>query len=317
MVVAVVFRVGAPLLRGSQSCRTSKPENRGRSPHELLDAQPEVQIFQAQYASFAFICEQFRLLIGRCTMTKTNGIQASRTVQIDGSECSPYKWKRFSLELTKEFGGRHLYQKSILNNHVSCSIAGPTTHRDVIMEIARQSHKPIRIASLPNEMKTLFRGAVIYGFSGNQIDKIARNYDGLHWWMSARGLNMGVLKTSVSAVLPFDRLAGRLMYEAWSQRLSNGRIPATEYSKICTALDHAGFRPIDYLKGEFRKDLAQWNQKHPREPILSFQRLYNSKLRLGRRGILRRLNRAQSVWIRTNNIVRTMTADNFVARPQP
>jgi len=107
---------------------------------------------------------------------------------------------------------------------------------------------------------------------------------------------MQVLKSKRSNVSPFDELAGQLVHEASLQPLPNGRIPASEYENICNALDKAGFRPLDYLKGEFRKKLADWNQKNPTKSIHTFSRLYNSNVALARRGMLRQLNRAKSVW---------------------
>jgi hypothetical protein len=241
-------------------------------------------------------------LLERRPMTRRTGTQRSRAAGIDGSKCLPSTWTRFSSELTTKFGGRKLHRDLILNNRVSCSIAGPTTHRDVIIEIARRSYKTIQIESLPDEMDALLRGKIVFGCPGNHLDKIARNYDGMYWWMSACGLNMGIPERTACGVLPFDKLAGNLMYEAWLQGLPSGRIPASAYWKICTALDESHFRPLDYLKGKFRKSLAEWNQKHHQKPINSFHRLYTSNVALARRGMLTRLNRAKAVWVTHKNL---------------
>jgi hypothetical protein len=90
-------------------------------------------------------------------MTKRSGIQQSRAVEIDSSKCRPFIGTRFSSELTAESGGSDLYRDLILNNYVSCSIVGPTTHRDVIIEIARQSRKAIPIESLPSRRTTSWK----------------------------------------------------------------------------------------------------------------------------------------------------------------
>jgi hypothetical protein len=222
--------------------------------------------------------------------------------EIEDSKRISSRWSRFSSELTTKAGGRKLDRDSVLINHVSCSIAGPTTLRDVIIEIAKQSHKDILIESWPNNLDALPRGKIVFGFIGDHIDRIARNYRGMYWWMSDRGLNMGIPERTARGILPFDKLAGKLMYEASLHALPNGRIPATEYSKICTALDDAGFKPLAYLKGKFRKSLAGWNQTHPQKAIHSFHRLYNSNLALARRGMLTRLNRAKTVWVSHKNL---------------
>jgi len=238
-------------------------------------------------------------------MTRRSQTQRSRAAEIDSLKCVPFRWTRFSSVLTTKFGGRKLYRDLILNNRVSYSIAGPTTHRDVIIEIAKQSHKSIAIDSLPTTIDVLPRGKIVLGFSGDNIDRIARNYPGMFWWISDRGLSMKVLESASSNVSPFDELAGKLVYEAWLNRLPNGRIPASEYGTICAALEESGFRPLDYLKGKFRKKLADWNQMNPTKSIHTFSRLINSNLALARRGMLRRLNRAKSVWIKVNKLSAT------------
>jgi hypothetical protein len=143
---------------------------------------------------------------------------------------------------------------------------------------------------------------MVFGFTGDYVDQIARNYDGMHWWMSARGLNMQVLESTSSNISPFDKLAGKFVYEAWLQRLRNGRIPRSEYGRICAALDEAKFTPLDFLKGDFRKKLAEWNQRNPTKSIHTFSRLFNSKLALPRRGMLKRFHRSKSVWIKLNKL---------------
>jgi hypothetical protein len=235
-------------------------------------------------------------------MKRRSGTRKSRAVEIDGSKCVPFLWTRFSSRLTTKSGGTKFYRDLIVNNFVSCSIAGPTTHRDVILEIAKRSHKAIPIKSLPNNSNALPRGYVAHGFPGNYFDQLARSYQGMYWWMSDRGLNMQVFKSMSSNISPFDELAGQLVHEAWLLRLPNGRISPTEYEKLCTAIDKAAFKPLDYLNGKFRKQLADWNQKNPTKAIHTFCRLFNSKLTLARRGMLRRLNRAKFVWIKHSKL---------------
>jgi hypothetical protein len=167
-----------------------------------------------------------------------------------------------------------------------------------VKQIAKHSEKPIPINSLSNALNqtVLPRGRTIFGFPGNYLDQIARNYDGMRWWVSENGVNMEVIASIGGNISPFDERAGRLMFEARSHRLSNGRLPLAEYSKIVDILDRAGFKPLDYLRGEFRKELAAWNQKYPKRAIHTFEKGLDSKLSLARRGIQKRLYRAESVW---------------------
>jgi hypothetical protein len=195
--------------------------------------------------------------------------------------------------------GRKVFKDLILNNFVSCNLAASSTHRDLIRKVARESKKTIPIESLPNSLNRQLssRARVVFGFPGNSFDQIARNYDRVWWWVSDKGLNMKVVADSGPDISPFDKLAGRLMFEARPHRLSNGRLQAAEYGRIATFLDQAGFKPLDYLEGKFRNKLADWNQKNPRRALHTFKAVLESKLSLPRRGVLKRLYRAESIWV--------------------
>lgn len=225
------------------------------------------------------------------------------TVEIDGSRCLPFLWSRFSSEQTARTGGRKLYRELILDNVVSCSVTGPCTHRDIVEQIARQSEWPIPVESLPKELErnALKRGRTIFGFPGNYFDDIACNYAGMRWWMSEKGLEMAAIANPRSNISTFDELAGRPMSEARPRRLNNGRLPPAEYLKIATALDNAQFKPLNHLERQFRKLLAEWNQKHPRQAVHSFCKAVemsakHPSLSFLRRGVQKRLNRAESRW---------------------
>src|SRR5665213_140684 len=71
------------------------------------------------------------------------GSRHAGNLEIDGSPCLPFRWSRFSAVQTTITKGRKLYRDLILNNIVSCSVAAPCTHRDVVEQIARQSSKQI------------------------------------------------------------------------------------------------------------------------------------------------------------------------------
>ena len=84
-----------------------------------------------------------------------HGKSGVRQLRIDGSTCLPVLWSRFSSELTTSTAGRKLYRDLVVNNHVSCRIAGPAIHRDVIATIAQKSHKITPIESLADTSITL------------------------------------------------------------------------------------------------------------------------------------------------------------------
>jgi hypothetical protein len=236
------------------------------------------------------------------------GFRQAGNVELDASRSLPSRWSRFSAEQTSKTHGRKLYRDLILNNVVSCSLTAPCNHRDVVEQIARRSRKNIPIEFLPKILRHTIhlRGRAIFGFPGNYFDKIACNYACMQWWVSERGLNMKAIASAGPSMPEFDELAGRLMSEARSQRLTNGRLPLGEYNKIAAALDRAGFKLQNHLEHAFRRKLADWNQKHPNLAIHTFYEALNAMiaprlLSVLRRGVQKRLNRAESRWERLNN----------------
>jgi hypothetical protein len=120
-------------------------------------------------------------------------------------------WGQFSYEKTKTSKFRDL----LVSSHVSLSIPGGRTNRDVVEEIAKASHIPIE--SLPDELnQPVDPGSqVIWGFAGNEFDKIADNYNNMQWWVSDVGLNMAIVNpASPNPRIPtFDELVGGLYAE--------------------------------------------------------------------------------------------------------
>jgi hypothetical protein len=135
-----------------------------------------------------------------------------------------------------------------------------------------------------------------FGFAGNYFDQIARNYDQMQWWVSKNGLNMEA--TAIVSLSPFDALAGKLMFEARPLRGKTGRLTLEEYKKIAAQVDEAGLKPRDHLEGKSRRQLADWNQKHPRKAVRTFQEALSGKIPSLdlRRAVHKRLQRAESAW---------------------
>lgn len=113
------------------------------------------------------------------------------------------------------------------------------------------------------------------------------------------------MEVSVDSNLPaFDALAGKLMFEARPRRRENKRLPMAEYEKIARELDRARFKPVDYLEGKHRDALANWNGRYPRKAIKTFSAALSNKVP-GidlRRGVYRRLSRAESAWKRQSGL---------------
>jgi hypothetical protein len=97
---------------------------------------------------------------------------------------------------------------------------------------------------------------------------------------------------------PFDALVGKLMFEALVAS-ATGRLSEQQREYIAAQADAAGFLLKDYLEGEWKQVLAEWNQKHSRSPdklIKTFSQALKSKSKL-RRGLLRTLYRAKENYL--------------------
>ncbi|HXO38198.1 MAG TPA: hypothetical protein VN872_06150 [Candidatus Acidoferrum sp.] len=146
------------------------------------------------------------------------------------------------------------------------------------------------------------RGRTLFGFCGNRIDQIARNYPAMQWWISKNGLHVEAIVDS--NLSEFDALAGKLMSKARPRRGENKRLPIAEYDKIARELDRVGFKPVEHLEGKHRDELANWNKKYPRKAIKTFVGALSSKapgLDLPR-AVQRRLSRAESAWRRQSGL---------------
>jgi hypothetical protein len=99
-------------------------------------------------------------------------------------------------------------------NHANFSIPAPLTNRDVVVKIVKESQIPI--ASLCDELSqpVFTRGQTIFGYVGDELDQIARNYAYMRWWVSDRGLNMAILSAQEivadQQAAALDRIAGVL-----------------------------------------------------------------------------------------------------------
>ena len=220
------------------------------------------------------------------------------SVTIDGAASTSLFWHRFNATQTRALGGLKLFRATILNNVINYTAPANCTDRDVVEQIAKQATIKIPIESLPCELeqRAHVRGMVCFGFPGTYFDQIARNYDQMQWWVSKNGLNMEA--ATIARLSTFDALAGKLMFEARPLRSTTGRLATEEYTRIAAELDMAGFRPQEYLEGISRKSLTDWNQKHPRKAVGTFQEALSAKvpdLDL-RRAVQKRLQRAESAW---------------------
>jgi hypothetical protein len=123
------------------------------------------------------------------------------------------------------------------------------------------------------------------------------------------------LKTS-KPLNRFQELAGQLMHDARAKEPK--RFSDKTLMKICSNLDAQKIKPLSCLEGQCRKELADWNQHHPKKPIYTFVEGVKppAAAKFARRGIQRALYRAQKNWEKSHrNFVPAHIADNNLRSP--
>jgi hypothetical protein len=106
----------------------------------------------------------------------------------DDPTLGPVAWRRFSPERTSA-----KFLALLRYNLANFSIPAPLTNREVVVKIAKGSQIPIESLCDDISHPVFPRGQVIVGYVGDEIDKIARNYPFMRWWVSDSGLNMAIL----------------------------------------------------------------------------------------------------------------------------
>ncbi len=215
-----------------------------------------------------------------------------------GLKTPPPHWQRFDSVRTTETGGDH----KLLLNHASLTIPGPSTPRDAVEAIIRQSQMPIAIYSLADILSQikLPRGTVIFGFVGDEIDKIALNHEDMRWWISKEGLNMAVLPPAAAKLSRFDELVGKLYFEA----SKDGKLSKQILVVIAKELDAAGFLLKEQLQPAGWKPIAEYNQKHPRQAIKTFEQACLH--RLSGRAVRKRMYVAREKYVKANTPVSSL-----------
>jgi hypothetical protein len=124
-------------------------------------------------------------------------------------QCDPQLWRNFSYERASNTS---TFRELLIHNVVSCSVPARRTHRDVVEQIARESHIPVESLSDDLNQPVFSRGQAIFGFAGDQFDQIADNYDNMQWWLSDGGLNMAIVSPANPgpSIPTLDELLGRL-----------------------------------------------------------------------------------------------------------
>jgi hypothetical protein len=168
--------------------------------------------------------------------------------------------------------------------------------------IARQSKEPFAIQLLSDVLSQtkLPRGKVIFGLVGDEIDKIADQYEDMRWWISREGLNMAIVPPALARLSGFDQLAGKL-YVDMSQ---DGKLSKENLMVIAQKLDLDGFTLKEQLQPAQWRAIAEYNRKYAREAIKTFGRACQH--RLSNRSIRKRLYVARDRYMATNSPIRSL-----------
>ena len=202
------------------------------------------------------------------------------------------RWRRFKWERSDRKKRDHLVRE-LCSRVVSFTLQAPWSHRLVIETICKQAGLATDILSPQIEKAIGVRGKTVFGFAGDEIDKIARDYDRVFWWLSTRGLTLDKIPWSTPE--DFDYIAGKLMFEARRNSRVGKYLTRADYLAIAGRLDAFGkFKPIELLTLSRRKELALWNQQNNRNPITTFSQAMNAiKPPWLRERIMKKLYRAE------------------------
>jgi hypothetical protein len=166
-------------------------------------------------------------------------------------------------------------------NHVSVTVAGPCSLREVVERIAASAEVPIPIGFLSSRLDAVIlrRGLVCFGTAGDLFDEATQGLDRMEWWLSDSGLNIDVVQSSLGR---FDEVAGRLVGEKWT-----GGLLKEALLKIADEIDRAGFKLKIELQPAQWKAIAEYNQRNTKTPVKTF--LHAARHPLLSRQVRRRL----------------------------
>jgi hypothetical protein len=114
---------------------------------------------------------------------------------VTGHTPHPEVWTNFSGEKSSKDPG---LRDRVVWTFVNLSIPANRTNRDVLEQIAKRAEIPIESLCDELDHPAYPRGQVIFGYAGDQIDRIATYYDQMRWWVSDTGLNMAIVNSAKS-----------------------------------------------------------------------------------------------------------------------
>ena len=210
------------------------------------------------------------------------------------------RWKHFSWEPSDKAECKRMLPN--LSNQVTFTLRAPWSNEAVVKEISRLAQIPIQFLSPELGTTNSFRGKTIFGLAGDEINKVCRNHDDLHWWLSEAGLTID--KITLPPAEDFDIIAGEIVYEM-RKSLPVGKYFSNEqHLRIATQLDALKkFTPLQVLPKQCRDELRRLNWKTGKHAITTFEQAVTSLLpKCLHEQMLKRFYRAASTYKRRRKL---------------
>ncbi|MGA2713572.1 MAG: DUF2513 domain-containing protein [Bryobacteraceae bacterium] len=130
-------------------------------------------------------------------------------LKLGAVQCDPLFWRRFNNEKTSNTSP---LRETLIHTVIGVTVPKEFSNRDVVELIAAKSEIPIESLSTVLNEPIFSRARTMHGFVGDEFDQIARDYEGMQWWLSDNGLNMDIVSPATPQRAPtFDELVGRPM----------------------------------------------------------------------------------------------------------
>ena len=191
-------------------------------------------------------------------------------------DLKPLQWARFSYQRSSKTSKVLSLVPDIF---VNISIPSGHTHREVIVKIAKESQIPIDSLADDLSQPVFTRGQAIFGYLGDEIDKIARNYTNMRWWVSDRGLNMAVVDPAEMLVEP--QSAPQLSKEDGKATATADQVPARDSKLISKTGKGRGRLPNKERRAAIRKAIQQQGERWRDHLPEVFTELDNQEVSLG------------------------------------
>ena len=206
----------------------------------------------------------------------------------------PEVWTNFSAEKSsKDPGLRH----RVVWTFVNLSIPANRTNRDVLEQIAKLAEIPIESLCDELDHPAYPKGHVIFGFAGDEIDRIATCYDQMRWWVSDTGLNVAIVnsaKSDATRILDLVTLAADAQFSGSREALFPG-VPSNandtgREDKDLTAMSFSKETLGATTAANARGDRSVGQGKEAREPTMTNPDVRATPVDKGNLAILRGLD---------------------------